>query len=325
MTFLFDGILGSGLTGKQNLSFTFLVRLLMTIPGATIATVLDVLKEPARFAGEMAALGGRDREFFERQFFDKNNKATRDQIERRLWEVLSHRTFERMLSASDNKLDLFDALNTGKVVLIDTAKDFLGETRSAITARMWVAMTLRAVFERAAIPAARRRPAMLIIDEAHDVVDASVEKWIEQARKYRVGICLSHQQLAQVSSELRKGLAGVGVKMIGAVSDHDAREMAADLGVSPGFLLGLRREEKSATFALHVRNVTRSAVPLSVPLGFLERQPRMSDAEWNLVCEQSRQRYGAPWRQSAQTSVKKSGVTILVNREADDSGDDWRS
>ena len=83
---------------------------------------------------------------------------------------------------------------------------------------------------------------------------------------------------------------------------------------------------KSAMFALHVRNVTRSAVPVAVPLGYLESQARMSEAEWKAVREECRQRYGAPWRNTAQPKSKfKTLPATSVATDDDDSGDNWRS
>ena len=48
------------------------------------------------------------------------------------------------------------------------------------------ALTLRAAFERVAIPPERRRPAFLIIDEAADYFYANVDALVTQVRKYKL-------------------------------------------------------------------------------------------------------------------------------------------
>lgn len=320
-----DGILGAGLTGKQELLLRYIVKLLLTIPGASIATVLDVFKEPARFAPAIARLGGRERQYLEEKAFGKSNSATREQIERRIFQILEQRTFERMLTSPEAKLDWFDALQKGSVVLVNTAKDFLGASRSSVMARLIVAMVLRGISERAAIPENMRRPTFLIIDEAHDVLDRSAEEFAVQARKFRAGLWAFHQHLAQLEPGLRKNFASnMGVKLVGGVSDHDARELADDLGVAPGFLTGLSRGKGTTTFALHVRNLTRSAIPLVVPLGALNGEPRMSGAEWQAVLARNRVRYGST-AQSTGASAPRISATKSNNKDSDDLSDDWRS
>jgi hypothetical protein len=44
--YLFGALLGAELTGRQGMIFTFLARLMMTIPGATIHTLMDLVENP---------------------------------------------------------------------------------------------------------------------------------------------------------------------------------------------------------------------------------------------------------------------------------------
>lgn len=88
LSYLVGGILGSEMTSRQSLSFSMLVRLLLTIPGATIGTLLDVLKDPERFKPYIDKLDTMDREFFADVFMAKgNSKGTREQLTRRIYEI----------------------------------------------------------------------------------------------------------------------------------------------------------------------------------------------------------------------------------------------
>ena len=73
----------------------------------------------------MEKLSGSARYFFEREFFDRSFGPTKKQIAKRLWGVLATPSFERMFAQAENKIDMFDLLNCGSVVLISTAKDLL--------------------------------------------------------------------------------------------------------------------------------------------------------------------------------------------------------
>ena len=117
---------------------------------------------------------------------------------------------------------------------------------------------------------------------------------------------------------LRSGLAGqTGVRLIGEVSDGDARDLAPELRTTPEFLLSMRKGPRSSEFALHVRNKTRTAVRLTVPFFAIDAEPRMTDDEWELVKERNRQRYGEARVEVAPTPSDLGGGL-------EDEGD-WRS
>ena len=89
--------------------------------------------------------------FFDKEFADRSYTDTKTQIKRRLYGIIENQTFERMFSAPRNRIDIPTALNEGKIVLVNTAKDFL-KGGSSILGRYFIALTLQAALERAAIP-----------------------------------------------------------------------------------------------------------------------------------------------------------------------------
>ncbi len=328
LSYLLDSIVGSGLTNKQALSVTMLVKLLMSMPHgeASIGTLLDVLKDPSRYQRYIDRMDEHDREFFQRIFFGKGNVGTREQIERRLFELLSMPTFRRMLSGSEAKLDFYTELNRGAIICADTSKQFLGETRSAIMGRLILTLALRAIFQRALLPASQRRPAFIIVDEAHDIVgqDVSAQQFSAQARKMNASLWAAHQSISQLSPDVRRAFAAnMGVKLFGGLSDSEARDVADDLRVAPSFLTGLKRGANTATFALHVSNRTPSAIPVSMPLGSLDREPRMSAAEYARVRENIRQKYGSGAAASPMRTLAPLRGTPVKSVPDDD--DNWRS
>ncbi|HEY7218336.1 MAG TPA: hypothetical protein VH985_08075, partial [Candidatus Binatia bacterium] len=169
--YLFGSLLGSELTQKQSVIFRYLARLMLTIPGATILDLLNLMTDAQPYAPYIQSLPSGARAFFESEFSDRSFAQTKKQIQRRLWGVLENPTFERMFTAPKNRMDMFDALNNGKIVLVNTANDFLKAERSSFLGRFFISLTLQAVLERAVIPEAQRRPAFLYIDEAAEYFD----------------------------------------------------------------------------------------------------------------------------------------------------------
>jgi hypothetical protein len=288
----FGAMLGAELTQKQGVIFRYLARLMVTIPGATIHTLMQLMQDGRAFKPQIAKLEGSARHFFETEFFHPSFAATKKQILRRLWGVLSTPAFERMFAQPKNKLDLFAAMNDGKIILISTAKDLLKGDGSALFGRFFIAMLAQATLERSVLAPDERTPAFVYVDEAQEYFDDSIETILNQARKYRVGLTLAHQTLDQLSPRLRSAiLANTSLKCVGGVSSKDARALADELRTTSDFIEGMRRRGDRTEFAVWLKHQTAHAIRLSVPLGFLERQPILVEEEYQALLAANRAAY----------------------------------
>ncbi len=292
------GALASELTAKQGTAFTFVVRLMLATPSATLHTLLDLMEDSSKslaespFAKYGALLDQTARAFFENQFFNKQAfGTTRQQIARRLYAVLSVPAFDRMFSAARNKLDMFAAIQSQKVVLVNTSKSLLKTDASALFGRYMIAQVMAAAFERVAVPYNERKPAYLIIDEAAEYFDDSLESLLSQARKFQLGVLFAHQHMEQLTPALRSSVASnTSIKMAGGVSDRDARLLDADMRTTSDFIGSMRKTPKATEFAAYIRNETPTAVRLAVPFGTMEAAPRMTPEAHRRVIERNRAR-----------------------------------
>ena len=307
------GSLAAEMTSKQSTAFAYIVRLMLSIPGATIHSLRELMEEDvksvheSKFREAIFALDDTARAFFENQFFNRSAFGqTRQQIARRLYGVLQVPAFDRMFSASQNKLDMFDAMQRGNIVLVNTSKALLKSEASALFGRYVIAQTLAAAFERVAIPESGRHPAFLLIDEAADYFDASLETILSQARKFNLGVLFAHQHLEQLTPALRASVAAnTSIKFAGGVSDRDARNLAADMRTTPEFISAMRKHDHGSEFACYVRNMTPAAIRLSIPFGSLETAPQMTDEELQQLIVRNRERistYQRPQSASYRTA-----------------------
>ncbi|MDE2133942.1 MAG: ATP-binding protein [Alphaproteobacteria bacterium] len=292
----FDALLGAELTARQDVVFRYIARLMLVIPGANIETLMRLMENGREYKSYMDRLEGASRRFFETEFFNPSFAATKTQISKRLWGVLSTPAFDRMFSQKENKLDLFEALNGGKVILVNTAKDLLKDEGSRLFGRFFIAMLSQAVLERSTLREKDRNPTFVYVDEAHEYFDDRVETILNQARKFSVGLTLAHQNLDQLSTRLRATLlSNTSIKCAGGVSAKDARTIADELHTTPEFIDGMRRKGPKTEFAVWVKNVTPHAVRVTVPLGFLERQHALDEEDYVVLLERNRERYcGVP-------------------------------
>lgn len=296
--YLFSGLLGADLTAKQSVFFRFVARLMLALPetmgrNATILDILNLLEEPEAYRPAIAALPPIQRNFFERDLLDPKKgtfKETREQIRYRLNAILENPTLARLFTAPETRIDLFDALNRGGIVLVDTAKAFLKDA-SGHFGRIFISLTLQAILERAAIPEQDRRPTFLIVDEAANYFDSNIDDFLTETRKYKCGCVFAHQYLDQASPGLRASLASnTSMKFVSHVSTGDARALAPELRTTADFILSQPRLH----FAAHLRDVTPHAVSIPVPAGRLEAEPRMADDRYELLRVLNRERVSIP-------------------------------
>ncbi len=312
----FTSFLGAELTQRQGVIFKYIARLMLQIPGATIHTLMEVMQNGKVFKPYMEQLDGSARYFFEKEFFDPSFSATKKQIVKRLWGVLSTPAFERMFLQPTNKLDLFEALNDGKIILMSTAKELLKRDGSQLLGRFMIAMLAQAALERSILPEYRRNPAFIYVDEAHEYFDDSIETILNQARKYRLGLTLSHQILDQLSLRLRSTLlANTSTKCVGGVSVKDAKVLAEELHTTPEFIANMRRRGQRTEFAVWMKHLTHHAVRLSIPLGFLERQPTLTEEEYDALIARNRSLYCGTIADIAAAFPVSTTVDTIVKEE----------
>lgn len=303
----FGAFLGAELTQKQGVVFKYLARLMLAIPDATIHTLMHIMEDGRSFKSHMEHLDGSARYFFETEFFHPSFAATKKQVLRRLWGVLSTPAFERMFTQPRNKLDLFEAMNEGKIILVSTAKDLLKREGSQLLGRFFIAMITQAALERSTLKEYLRQPCFVYVDEAQEYFDDNIETILNQARKYRVGLTLAHQTLDQLSPRLRSAiLANTSMKCAGGVSAKDARALAEEFRTTPAFIERMKRSRERTEFALWVKQLTGQAIRLSVPLGFLERQPTLADEDFAEALARNRERYCGTL--AALTALRPSSI-----------------
>ncbi|WP_221067469.1 type IV secretory system conjugative DNA transfer family protein [Methylomagnum ishizawai] len=318
--YIFSSLLGAELTQKQGVVFTNLARAMLVMPDPTIYTFYDFVEDGTKFKPYIEKLDGIPRRFFETQFFTNAYSQTRQQIVTRLLGVLGNPAFERMFAHPKNNVDMFGAMQAGQVVVVNTAKDLLKSEGSSILGRFFVALIVQATLARAAVPERERTPYHVYIDEAQEYFDRKTDELLNQGRKFRVGVTLAHQHLNQLDTELRATLkASTSVKLVGGVNHADALALAQEMNCSAEFVQSMRKRERQGhtEFACYVRHHTPQPVRLAVPLGAMERLPRMDAEAHARLIEDNRARVARrpelPPPERPEEASGGDGATVDVN------------
>ena len=295
--FVLGSLLGAEMTQKQSVLFRYITRLLLYIPNATIHTFRELLEDGGslQYQDSINKLEGTARAFFQSELDSKEFVQTKRQVIRRLWGILENQSFERMFSHPDNKLDLFSEMNSGKVILINTAKDLLKETGTEIFGRFFIAMIAQAAQERAVIDKDKRMPTYVYVDEASDYFDHNIGLILSQARKFKVGMLTATQFLSQMDNKLQDAVfANTSIKFAGGVSAKDANILAREMRTDTATI----EAQEKLSFAAFIKDTTKRAVSISIQPGLMERLPRMSTEDFTKQREVMRQRYATHYSET---------------------------
>jgi len=294
-SYLFDNLLGADLTVRQFALFNYLIQVMLAMPStmgrnATLADIIHFTETPDAYARAIDSLDAMAKTFFATDFMRTRYNETKEQVRYRLHAILGNTTIARLFLATENRVDFFEELNQGAVILIDTDKGFLGAKNSAYLGRIAITLLLQAILERDA-SARPEREVFMYVDEAGEYFDRSIDKFLTEARKQRAGITLAHQHFAQMTAELRASVAAnTATKYAGGLSAQDARSAAQDMRTSADFLLAQER----LSFACYIRNVTKTPTTVQARIGILGKEQQVTDEAYNAFRARNRQRLAAP-------------------------------
>jgi hypothetical protein len=147
---------------------------------------------------------------------------------------VTDRTMRRILGQSTSSFSFSEAMNGGKIVLLNLAKGRLGSENANFLGLILLPMILRAALSRSALPDAERRDVSLVVDEFHNYATDSLALMLAEARKYHVGLTLANQHVGQLTGEIRDALLGnVGSIISFRLGATDAVAMESILAPSP--------------------------------------------------------------------------------------------
>lgn len=142
--------------------------------------------------------------------------------------ALLRRWVRQVVASGPSTIDLPTLFNTGHLVLLRLPKGRLGEDTSSLIGSFALAATWQAVTARIHTPEHQRRDLCAYIDEAQNFLNlpGSLEDMLAEARGYRLGLTLAHQELGQLPADLRKALsANARTKVYFTASPDDATSL----------------------------------------------------------------------------------------------------
>jgi hypothetical protein len=134
-----------------------------------------------------------------------------------------------MLSQPTSKLDLFDVIQSKKILLVNLGG--IGEEDAQLLGSLLISQLQLAVMRRSKLSTANRHPYYLYVDEFQSFTSRAFAKILSEARKYQLCLTLAHQFISQLGESERDAIFGnVGTMIMFGVGDKDAQALRHQLG-----------------------------------------------------------------------------------------------
>jgi hypothetical protein len=197
--------------------------------GGTLVELRRILIDAGFRKEYLAGVSDRDvRHFWEKEYALIGTKSIGPLLSR-LDGFLRPRIVRHIVGQPNAKLDLADAMANGKVFLAKLSKGLIGEENAALLGSLLVAKLHQLALARQEIPKDQRRPFFCYADEFQHFVTPSMESLATEGRKYRFGLVLAHQTLAQLAEVPRIEHALLGnchTRIVFRVGESDAKKLA---------------------------------------------------------------------------------------------------
>jgi hypothetical protein len=195
-----------------------------------------------------------------------------------------------VLGQRQPRFDLREVFTERKILLVPLRKGVLGPEAASLLGSLVVAQLWQVIQERTGIPAERRHPVLVYIDEVQDYLHLPTDLGdaLAQARGLGVGFTLAHQFLSQLPAAMRGAvISNARSKVCFQLAQEDAVQMAKghpELVADDFTALG----QYQVYASLYARGaVTPYASGITLP----PSKPTSTPAE---LRRRSRERYGRP-------------------------------
>lgn len=155
-------------------------------------------------------------------------------------QFVTNTMMRNIIGQTVSAFDFFKVMDDRKILLMNLSKGSVGEINSKLLGLIIVQKIQMSALKRQKQEPKDRKDFFLYIDEFQNYVTESIETILSEARKYRLGLNIAHQYLAQIDDQGAKKGAGktnlkdavfgnVGTIMSYKIGAQDAEQMAKEM------------------------------------------------------------------------------------------------
>lgn len=203
------------------------VLLLLTDqPQATFSDILKVLQDTSFRNQCLKNIISKDvKTFFEKEF-KTYTKTDLLPIYNKLGGILSYPSVKRILVTNTQQISLRQIMDNRKILLVNLSKGTLGADASYILGSLLLTSLASSAFSRIDTLENERVPFFCYLDEFQNYTTVSLVDMLSELRKFKLGLIMAHQYIAQLDVKIRDAVLGnVGTIICFRLGQADARFM----------------------------------------------------------------------------------------------------
>lgn len=216
-------------------------------------------------------------------------------------ELTKDPTLRTVFGGASTTLDIASAVQQGKVLVFKLSSTRISEQAADFIGAMLLTALQQQLLD---LGTSRDRPPHFVyIDEFHRFATLGLERLVVEARKFRVGMTLAHQNLSQLSAfqqhtgRFHEGVpstlvGNAGTLVVFPVSSYDRDQLSRELGCSPDEIGRLARFQALVRTAV----TSGSIQPFTLEIDDMGEP----DASERLARLSGRMRSGGVWRPMAE-------------------------
>lgn len=223
-----------------------------------------------------------------------------------------------IIGQTKSAFDFYKVMQEGKILLMNLAKGETGEINSKLLGLIIVSKLQMAALQRQRLEKKDRRDFFLYIDEFQNYVTESIEVILSEARKYRLGLNIAHQYLAQLEgTEAKKGARKVSLK--DAIFGNVGSIMCYKIGAQDGEYMGKEMAPVFSDQDLINIDKYKACMKLSIdtqpsrPFSVTPVNPYTETGDKNLaeaLKQLSRLKYGRPKEYVSREIIRRIGADV---------------
>ncbi|MBI4836144.1 MAG: type IV secretion system DNA-binding domain-containing protein [Candidatus Abawacabacteria bacterium] len=206
---------------------------------------------------------------------------------------VTNTTMRNIVGQTKSSFDFSEAMNSKKIIFVKLAKGLIGDINANLLGMIFVNKMQVAAMRRAGIAKSERQPFFLYVDEFQNFVTDAFESILSEARKYRLGLIVAHQYIAQLvknnNDKVKNAVFGnVGTMLNFKIGAQDAEYMEKEMGpvFSANDLINLRGF--NACIKMSIANIISPPFSLNTVKDFDKGNKEIT----KVATEMSRLRYG---------------------------------
>ncbi|MDD3774244.1 MAG: DUF87 domain-containing protein, partial [Patescibacteria group bacterium] len=134
-----------------------------------------------------------------------------------------------IIGQKKSAFDMRQVMDQGKILIVNLSKGKMGELNSNMLGLILISKLQMAAMSRADLPEDKRKEFFVYVDEFQNFVTDSFASILSEARKYKLGLTIANQYIAQLDEQIRDAVFGnVGTLIAFRVGAQEAEYVARE-------------------------------------------------------------------------------------------------